>query len=149
MKTVMLITLLAMVGINSASADLVNTRLNPPDVKDRYFIPVSSDVNAGRNLRVNGTNSCNITLTSRWNSSAENATAVIMLPSGARLLNARILESTPMVGRCSKSYSASDSNAVQCQLSGIVRNQKITLQARYHQSIPGSGECSAYLGGGR
>ncbi|WP_022950939.1 hypothetical protein [Leucothrix mucor] len=149
MKTVMLMTLLAAVGINSASADLVNTRLNPNDVKDRYFIPVNTEVIAGRNMRVNGTNSCRITLTGRWTSNSENATAVIMLPNGARLLNVRIIESTPVVGRCAKTYSASAENAVQCQLSGIVRNQKITLQARYHQAIPNDGECSAYLGGGR
>lgn len=149
MKTVMLMTLLATIGMHSANADLVNTRLNPNDVKDRYFIPVDTEIIAGRNMRVNGTNSCRVTLTKRWASNSESATAVLLLPSGARLLNARVLESTPVVSRCAKTYSANAENAVQCKLSGIVRNQKITLQARYHQAIPNDGECSAYLGGGR
>lgn len=132
MKKQILISLLFLSTAGSAVA-------NPS-----YLVLASAEVAAGRNLRNNGTQFCEVTIPRGRSDSAE-ATAVIVLPKGARLLDTRIKHPRGMVSNCSKSGLSSAKNTVQCKFSRMLPNQKITLVARYHQPIRTRASCSGYL----
>ena len=135
MKTQILISLLLASGVSTAVA---NTS---------YFILASAEVAAGRNLRNNGTQFCEVTIASDSSLLTE-ATAVITLPKGARLLDTRVKRPFGVQSKCSKSQLTASTNTVQCKLTRMLPNQKITLVARYHQPIPTRPKCSGHIEAG-
>lgn len=135
MKKQLLISLLLLSG---ASAVFANTS---------SFLLTSAEVAAGRNLRNNGTQFCEVTIAS-GNSHLTEATAVVTLPKGARLLDTRVKQPSRILSSCSKSRLVGTTSTVQCKLTRLVSNQKITLVTRYHQPIPTRGTCSGYIKAG-
>lgn len=135
MKKQILISFLLATGIDAAVA---NTS---------YFLLTSAEVAAGRNLRNNGTQFCEVTV-SNGDSHYTEATAVITLPKGARLLDTRVKRPARTQSRCSKSRLHHGVSTVQCKLTRMSRNKKITLVARYHQAVPSREICSGYIEAG-
>lgn len=133
MKKQILISLLLVSGANAAySSNLLYT---------------SADVAAGRNLRNNGTQFCEVTVSSGSANYTE-ATAVITLPKGARLLDTHIKRPTRTQSNCSKPRLYSGASTVHCKLTRMPPNNKVTLVTRYHQSVLSRGICSGYIKAG-
>jgi len=132
MKKQLLISLFLLSGVGTAVAN------------SSHFLLASAEVAAGRNLRNNGTQFCEVTISS-GRSSATEATAIIVLPKGARLLNTRIKRPHGAVSHCSRSQLAGSKSTVKCKLSRLPGSQDITLVARYHQPIPNRSSCSGYI----
>lgn len=131
MKTQILISLLLASGLNTAAAN-------------SNFLLTSAEVAAGRNLRNNGTQFCEVTINSGASHHSE-ALAIITLPKGARLLDSRVKRPSRTQSDCSRSQLRSSVNTIQCKLTRMIPNQKITLVTRYHQSIPSRGKCTGYI----
>jgi hypothetical protein len=135
MKKQILISLLLASGVSTAVAN------------SSYFLLTSAEVAAGRNLRNNGTQFCEVTFSS-GSSPLTEATAVIVLPKGARLLDTRVKRPFGIQSRCKKSSLTASTNTIQCKLTRMLPNQKITLVARYHQPIPTRASCSGHIKAG-
>lgn len=135
MKKQILISLLLLTGVTSTPSALA---------APSYLVLASAEVAAGRNLRNNGTQFCEVNIPRTRTNRAE-ATAVLVLPRGARLLDTRIKRPSGVLSDCSKSRLSGSKNTVQCKLTRMLPNQKITLVARYHQPIRTRAACSGYL----
>ena len=146
--------------------------LSPPDkligkgipMKMKYIIPLSIailmtpsyakmtkvmastvDVAAGRNLRGSGTRFCSIVVDSKHSHDSSSATAVILLPKNARLLNTRVMSPSKSSAACGRVKVLGDNSVVSCKLSRLSPNKQVTLRARYHQKIPSGDGCTAYI----
>lgn len=135
MKKQILISLLLASGVNTAIAN------------SSYFLLASAEVAAGRNLRNSGTQFCEVTIAS-GSSPLSEATAIIALPKGARLLDTRVKRPFGIQSNCTKSGLTESTSTVHCKLKRMLPNQKITLVARYHQRIPTGSSCSGYIQAG-
>lgn len=103
------------------------------------------DVAAGRNLRSQGTRFCSIVVDSRHSHSSSSATAVILLPKNARLLDTRVMSPSKSSAACGRTKILGDNSVVSCKLSRLSPNKEVTLRARYHQKIPTGDGCTAYI----
>ena len=103
---------------------------------------------AGRNLRNGNTHICRITINSDIARLASSARAVITLPEGARLLDARVTSPARVQSSCQRVSVSSEGNQVSCRLTRITPNQDITLLARYRKSLPTESVCSGYINSG-
>ena len=103
------------------------------------------DVAAGRNLRSQGTRFCSIVVDSKHSHISSSATAVILLPKNARLLDTRVMSPSKSSAACGRTKLLGDNNVVSCKLSRLSPNKEVTLRARYHQKIPSGGGCTAYI----
>lgn len=108
-------------------------------------LATTMDVAAGRNLRSQGTRFCSITVNSEHSRGSSSATAVILLPKNARLLDARVISPSKTSAKCGRTKVIGDNNVVSCKLSRLSFNKKVILRARYRQQIPSGNGCTAYI----
>lgn len=135
MKKPLLLTLLFVSGMTAVQANA------------NYILLASAEVAAGRNLRNSGTQFCEITV-SAGSSQYTEATAILSLPKGARLLDARVKRPSSAQSQCSKSRLTGSVATFQCKLTRLMPNQKVTLITRYHQASPSRGDCSGFIKAG-
>ncbi|PID46942.1 MAG: hypothetical protein CSB47_01500 [Proteobacteria bacterium] len=134
MKKQLLTALLLTFSVGSVCADTANV------------LPTTTEVTSGRNLRNSGTQQCEVVVSNGGLGHAE-ATVIIHLPKGARVLSTRVKRPSAARSHCSKLRSGTK-NTVQCKLTRLIPNQKITLITRYRQTNPARGRCSGYIKAG-